>query len=219
MRARVHSLGTLLLIALLAGCASAPTGAATTPLPTATLQPPAPTALATTAPLTTQTFTCPATTSGSLKVFLDSASGLKFSYPAAWTEKDCQRNVAENISPSGSSVAGQSILVGNLFIVAVAPRRDLTIQQFVSDVEGTDETVKLTPLTVAHAVAADRLFITVAPTAAQPPRFAQTLAIIAGSRSFYEVSSLNAQMSMTDTLPGLSATQLVQQVVTTFDVP
>ncbi len=45
------------------------------------------------------------------------------------------------------------------------------------------------------------------------------MAIVAGSQNFYEVTELIAQMSMTDTLPSLSTAQLVQQVVTTFDVP
>jgi hypothetical protein len=194
-RTRISWLALLALGALLAGCATGPTGVFTTlpSLPTATLAT-APTATATTAPLTTIAFTCPATVNGAVKVFSDSVSGLTFDYPATWTEKDCHRYVAENIGPNGSTIAGQSILIGNLFIVAVAPHRGLTIQQFVSDVQGSDETVTLTPLTVTHAVEADTLKVTISSTAAQPPRFAQTLAIIAGTQSFYEVSGLVLQL-------------------------
>ncbi len=218
MRTSARWIGAALLCALLAGCGSAPTGGVSTASPTAT-QTLSSIATATTSPLTAAAFTCPAAVSGSIKVFSDSASSLTFSYPAAWTEKDCQRNVAENISPSGSSIAGQSIVVGNLFIVAVSPRRGLTIQQLVSEVQGSDETVTLSPLTVVQAVAAVSVTATASPSAAHPPRFAQTLAIIAGSQNFYEVMGLVAQMSMTDTIPPLSHAQLVQQVVTTFDVP
>ena len=208
----------LLTCVLLAACGGAPTGSDRSASPTATATV-TPNATATFAPPVTQTFTCPATVNGAVKIFSDSGTGLQFDYPAAWTEKDCQRFVAENISPSGSTIAGQSIVIGNLFIVAVSPRRGLAIQQLVNQVEGSDETVTLTPLAIAHAVAAAQLSVTVSPAATHPPRFAQTLAIVEGSQNFYEVSGLVAQMSMTDTMPGISNAALIQQVVTTFDVP
>lgn len=218
MRMRIHWLAAVLLTsALLAGCAPTTTAMTATPAPSAT-ETLAHAATATQG-VRQGSFTCPTTVNGAQKTFSDSATGLQFSYPADWTENDCQRYIAETISPSGSAPAQQSILVGNLFIVTVWPRNGQTIQQWVNGQTTSDETVTLTPLTVPHAGAAVTVAVTVSPQASTPPPLSQTMAIVAGSQNFYEVNTIVAQMSATDTIPSLSHTQLVQQVVTTFDVP
>lgn len=207
-------LGLMCVGLLFAGCGG--TAAQTPPAPAATLSPTeaataAPTATATLVIPTQTTLTCPTTVNGSEKVFDDSVSGLSFSYPASWTEADCQRIT--------SSDGSQSLIIGNLFIVSIWPRNGLSIQQWVNQEAGSGEAVALATLSVKHAVEAESVTVTTTGQSTQPPRFGQTLAIVAGNQNFYEVSGLVAQMSMTDTLPGLSGDQLVQQVVTTFDVP
>lgn len=216
MRVRFSALAVLLVSALLASCAGAPAAGArltstATPPPTPTAAVALPTATATPA-TTAVTFTCPVTASHSTNVFYDSQTGLQFNFPSTWTEKACQRVIAYN---SDGSVAGQSLAIGNLFHIAVSPRQGMTIQQFVTSVEGTDETVTLTPITVSHAVEADSLAVTAAPGAALPIRFLQTIAIIAGTQNFYEVISLIAQTDFTDTMPD----QPIANVIATFDVP
>lgn len=47
----------------------------------------------------------------------------------------------------------------------------------------------------------------------------QTRAIVAGSQYFYWANSLIALYSMIETAPRMSNDQLIQHVVTTFDVP
>lgn len=217
MRICAHWLGVALLSVLLTGCASAPSGGAsiTSPTATAILAP----TVTVTPGVTQASFVCPTIVSGASKVFSDNATSISFSYPAAWTENDCQRYIAENISPYGSSPAQQSVLVGNLFIITVWPRNGLTIQQWVNQRTTPDESVTLTPLTMAHANAAVTVAVTVSPQATTPPPLSQTLAIVAGSQNFYEVTNLVAQMSMTDTIPPLTHAQLVQQIVTTIEVP
>lgn len=215
------ALGVVGALGTLAGCGGSSSVAAPqtpTATATATLAPTATaTATATEVPSVTISFTCPATVSGSQKVFYDSQLGLRFSYPAAWTENNCQRVVqADGV---------QSLLIGNLFRVITAPRNGLTIQQWVSQQTDTpNETVTLTPLTAPHAVAAVTVQAapTPNPTSSKPfdsEPFAQTDAIVAGTQQFYEVVGLIAVANETDTTPPLSHVQLMQQVVTTFEVP
>ena len=211
MRILLRLVGLALLAVLFAGCsatsANISTPATHTPAATATTAPATPTST----PLPTNTtFTCPATINGSSKVFTDSATSLSFSYPAAWTEADCQRIVGAN--------GEQTLIIGNVFLVSVTPRNGLTIQQWVNQQTDTNETVTLAPLSVSHAQAAVSVTVGLGPNAGPNEPFLQALAIVAGSQSFYQVNGLIAQMSVTDTMPGESNTNLVQQVVTTFDV-
>ncbi len=216
MRRRLIWSGPLLLLTLsLAGCGGAGSAAATRSTPalaaTATLLPTA-AATATVTPRSLGTFTCPTTVSpdGTTKIFSDPQFGLSFSYPAAWTEDRCQQ------------VFANVILIGNLFFVYVMPRQGRTIAQWVNATKTPEETVTLTPLADPHAVEAVQVTVTFpngpgpTPQAFQP--FVQTLAIVAGTRTFYSVIKLIAQMSLTDTIPHFSGVQLAQQVVSTFDV-
>lgn len=204
---------TLALLAVLCclGACRPTTTLAQAPTPTAspTLAPTA-TATSTAATITQVPFTCPEVVTGARKVFDDAATGLHFSYPAAWTEHECVRY---------SSTDGTgSVLVGNLFFVGISPRNGLTIQQWVArNVDPQIEQDTLTPLSVAHAADAVSVRVSSVPGASRPP--SQIAAIVLGDKQIYVVSPLIAQMSMTDTIPPLSHDQLVQQVVATFDVP
>lgn len=153
-------------------------------------------------------FPCPTTTSASTKSLNDPQFGLSFTYPAAWVENDCNQATA------------QKIAVGNLFFVSLTPRNGLTVQQFVDANKTSNESITLVPLQDSHAVEAYQVQDTVAYGLNSPPgTFSQTMAIIAGSQNFYVVSSILAQQSSTDTMPGLSNVQLTQQIVSTFQVP
>ena len=171
----------------------------------------APTATVTPRPNGT-TFACPTSVApdGTTKTFSDPQFGFSFSYPAAWTEDDCQQ------------VFANEVLIGNLFFVYVMPREGRTIAQWVAATKTPEETVTLTPLADPHAVEAVRVTVTFpngpgpTPQAFQP--FVQTLALVAGTHTFYSVGKFIAQMSLTDTIPHFSGVQLAQQVVSTFDV-
>lgn len=224
----LHRLIGLILIALLfTGCSA--TSAMTSPTATSSAIAASATTTATTSAMTTgasatatavaiqtpppsTTFTCPVTTNGSSNVFRDSATGLSFSYPASWTEASCQR-IGKPTDPQ------QTLFIGNVFSVYVTPRNGLTIEQWVNQQADQNETVTLTPLTVAHAVAAAAVTIKLGPNAGPEEPFIQTIAIVAGSQNFYQVNGLIAQMSVADTMPGESNANLTQQVVTTFNVP
>lgn len=176
--------------------------------PTVTVAPP--TATATTV-VTETDFTCATTTSGATKTFHDSQSGLSFSYPASWTEQQCQR--------LSSSDGTSSLFIGNIFSVSIIPRHGQTVQQYVNATKDTNETVTFTPFTAAHAVAAYALTDTIGANPQPEETFVQTIAIVEGSQNFYLVHEFIAQMSTSDTMPGVYGSKLVQQVVTTFNVP
>ena len=206
------------VLTMLAGCGGSSSAgvaqtATATSLPTAT-------ATATLAPTATATsgmtsFTCPETISGSQKDFYDSQLGLRFSFPATWTENGCERDVEAN--------GTQSVLIGNLFRVITAPRDGLTIQQWVNQqVDTPNETVTLSPLTAPGATSADEVQAAPTSNASKPfdsEPFSQTDAIVAGTQQFYEVVGLIAMVNTTDTAPPLSHDQLTRQVVSTFQVP
>lgn len=174
---------------------------------------PQPTATATATVAITETdFTCPTTTNGSTKTFSDPQTGLSFSYPAAWTEQQCQRLSA----PDGKS----TLFIGNVFSVSVVPRNGENIQQLVAATKMANETVHLSALAVTHAVDAAAVADTVGENPQPDEPFALTMAIVEGSQRFYEVNWLTTQMSTNDTMPpNSSPDQRVQQVVTTFSVP
>ena len=162
------------------------------------------------------TFTCPTTVNGSVRTFTDASLGLSFTFPASWTENDCERTVA----PDGT----QSIWIGNLFNVETYPRNGMTIQQWiVSRVDTPNETVTLNPLTVPGAVDGAAVQASPTPAAANQPflgePFASTIAVVAGTQQFYEVYRFIAEMSVTDTAPPVTGAELAQQEVTTFIVP
>lgn len=210
--------GVLALGALLAGCGQAGAGNSTPQqVAAADTATPLPTATATPEPPKSGTFMCPVTASGSQNVFFDAATGLRFSYPAAWTESKCQRGV----DPDGT----QGLLIGNIFSVDVVPRNGQSIQQWVdAQTDTKNEVITLNPLTVAHADSAVTVSAQRAPNTDptlewDKEPFAQSFAIVAGSQHFYIVYGLVAQMSMSDTMTGMSLQQLAQQVVSTFDVP
>lgn len=208
--------GALAICLALAGCdASQPVASSTTtatPVPIAT--PTAPLATATSTPALT-TFTCGSVSTGSTKLFNDTAMRLSFSYPAAWTENSCQRIQGPD--------SQQTLIIGNLFSVTMVPRSGQSIHQWVQYQANQYEVVTLGALTVQHAHEAAT--ISVNPSATSDPSkpfdaepLAQTFAIVAGSQSFYIVNGFIAQMSVTDTTPNLSRQQLAQQVVSTFIV-
>lgn len=178
------------------------------------------TTIAPTTPLTnptsvTTTFTCPATLNGAQKTFTDTSMQFSFSYPAAWTESNCQRFAGND--------GQQTLFIGNLFSISVMPRNGQTIQQWVNTQANQYEIVTLGALTVPQAQEAAT--VSVAPSAISDPAkafdaepFAQSFAIVAGTHSFYVVNGFVAQLSMTDTMPNLTRQQLAQQIVTTFAV-
>jgi hypothetical protein len=59
---------------------------------------------------------------GDLKIFTDTATLLNIAYPAAWSETHCQRTTLSDGS--------QSLVIGNLLRLKVAPRRGLTVRQW-----------------------------------------------------------------------------------------
>jgi hypothetical protein len=171
-------------------------------------------ATATIAVVSQTSFACPAAVNGSLTVFSDAETGVTFSYPAAWTEHECVRTV----NADGS----ESLLIGNLFRVGVAPRKGLTIQQWVDQQTDKNEIVTLTPLTVKHADAAVTVTDAPAPnyTSSRPfdaEPFSSTSAIIAGSQQFYQVIHLIAEVNVTDSTAG--SHDAFVQVIASFDVP
>ncbi len=201
------------LLMVLAACGSGSAGRATdTPSPTETPTS-APTATATSVlvsatPRPNGSYVCPTTTSGATTTYNDSQFALRFSYPATWTEHDCQQ------------LSDTTILIGNLFFVNKYPRNGQTIAQWVDATKASGETVTLAPLTVPGAVEGAQVSDTLSGnTSPRDARFLQSMAIVAGSHDFYVVRDILAQMSMTDTNPLLSKAQLAEQVVTTFAVP
>ncbi|MGZ3599595.1 MAG: hypothetical protein ACXWQ5_07735 [Ktedonobacterales bacterium] len=213
----MHRLSRLIclgfLTVLVSGCSSSIDSTPATPpttQPTATVTS-TPTATPTSRALGQTAFICSAITGGTVKVFTDPATGLTFSYPAAWTESNCTRFT--------SADGTQTLLIGNVFFVTVTPRQGQTIRQWVSAQAQPNETITLTPLSVRHAVEAASVTVQLGQGATPNEPFVQTMAIVAGTSRFYNVTTLIAQMSMTDTMPGISNAQLIQQVVSTFDVP
>jgi hypothetical protein len=196
---------------LLAACGGSGTtsGSLTTPAPAPTPSSVPPTAAptATVTPRPAGQFVCPTTVAGVTKTFVDPQLGLSFTYPAAWTENECQQ------------LSNTFIIVGNLFPVGAIPRAGQTIAEWVNATKSADEVVTLTPLSAPYAVEAARVTVTFpngthgTPAAFQP--FVQTLAIVAGPRTFFQVNYLLAQASMTDTMPpgGIEAKL---QVIETF---
>jgi hypothetical protein len=217
-RAHPEAVAASALVALLAGCGASSSvigqATATTQVPTAALATATPSPTATTAVVSQTSFACPAAVNGSLTVFSDAETGVTFSYQAAWTEHDCVRTVLADGS--------ESLLIGNLFRVGVAPRKGLTIQQWVDQRTDKNEIVTLTPLTVKHADAAVTVTDAPAPnyTSSRPfdaEPFASTSAIIAGSQQFYQVSTLIAEVNVTDSTA--SSHDAFVQVIASFDVP
>jgi hypothetical protein len=137
------------MLAVLAGCGGVQTGTTSrqptlTPLVAATSTvASSPTDAAT--PVSS-TFTCPATLNGTQKVFADSQLQLSYSYPAAWTENNCQRFVAAD--------GREKLFIGNLFSVTMTPRSGQTIEQWVGAQTDQYEVITLGPLTVPHAQSA-----------------------------------------------------------------
>ncbi len=202
-----------LAMTALAGCGSG-TIAISTPPPTATIVSlPATATTSPTAALTVVSDTkmaCPVTVSGSQKLFADTDTGLKFSFPASLTEEHCDCRVFSD----GSA----TLDVGNLFHMWVTPRAaGQTIQQWVSAQTDQYETVTLTPLSVAHAASA--VSVQAEPAATPGPRpfdaepFAQARAIVAGTQRFYTVFGLVAMVNTTD------STAPTASIIATFDVP
>jgi hypothetical protein len=136
-RYRHGILALLALVLALSGCGLPFSQGTNGGQPTATQAPGQPTPTITVT--SQQDFTCPAAVNGSQKVFVDSETSLRFGYPVAWTEADCQRLQISD----GSEI----LLIGNLFHVRVVARQGRTIQQWVDQQSTKNETVSLTPLT------------------------------------------------------------------------
>lgn len=214
-------------LVLLAGCAANATTspqaranptatlASTTPTTTPTTTPATPTPIPATPTAVITTFACPAAITGAQKTFSDTSMRFSFTYPAAWTENDCQRII--------TSDGRQTIVIGNLFSVNIAPRNAQTIQQWVDAQANQYEIVTLGQLADSHAQEAAT--VSAAPSATSDPNkpfdaepFASAMAVVAGSQYFYTVNDFVAQMSMTDTMPNLSRQQFAQQIISTFVV-
>lgn len=209
MRTDLAVLATLLLSTLLAGCSSAPAGSASLS-PTATS---APSVTPTRTPLLQLIYACQTTTNGATKTISDPATGISFTYPAAWVEVSCQH------MPSSDGGAA-SLQVGSLFLIEISQRNGESIQHWVARQAGGD-TITLVPLDAPHAVAAVRMDET--PTSGQmvdAPRFYNTIAVVAGTQYMYEVLAVNASSALypTDTVPSISRAEL-DQIVSTFVVP
>ena len=227
-RGRFEQIGMIVAcLMLLAGCAANATTApqaranppamlaSTTPTASPSPIPATPTPIPATPTAVITTFACPAATTGAQKTFSDTSMRFSFSYPAAWTENDCQRII--------TSDGGQTLVIGNLFSVSIAPRNAQTIQQWVNAQANQYEIVTLGQLADSHAQEAAT--VSAAPSATSDPNkpfdaepFASAIAVVAGSQYFYTVNGFVAQMSMTGTAPNLSRQQLAQQIVSTFVV-
>lgn len=205
----------LCVIAGLAGC-GASVGAKTSEArqPSVTLSPPTQTlAVATDTPVPTAyptpisqvTFTCPAVSDGTSKTFTDSATGFSFSYPASWTETQCQRTV------EGDGTVDLNI--GQVFNVAVIPRTGMDAAAWVQDqvTVGTGETATTTPITVKHAMEAYQITDNIGPTTPDNRPLLQARYIIMGSRSLYVIYLAFAQTG-TDTMLSGPPLAIVQTI-------
>ncbi|HKV85253.1 MAG TPA: hypothetical protein VJN88_11905 [Ktedonobacterales bacterium] len=210
----------LCVIAGLAGCgastkaisnnprASAATSSARLATPTQTLavatDTPVPTAYPT--PISQVVFACPAVSDGTNKTFTDSATGFSFSYPASWTETQCQRTV------QGDGTVDLNI--GQVFNVAVIPRTGMDAAAWVQTqvTVGTGETATTTPITVKQAMEAYQITDNIGPTTPDNRPLLQAGFIIMGSRSLYVIYTLIAQTNMQDTLINVPPLQIVQTV-------
>jgi hypothetical protein len=219
MRRNVVS-GTLILIvaslSALTGCASSGGGrasatrqptATTAILPTETPVPATATATSTGPTVISQvSFTCPATVTGANKTFTDSQTGFSFSYPASWTETQCQRTV--------TSDGDITLNIGQVFNVRVIPRTGMDAKAWVQDqvTLGTGETVTTTPITVQQAMEAYQITDNPGPSTPDNRPLLQAGFIIMGSRNLYVIYTLIAQTEMQDTLINVPPLQIVQTI-------
>lgn len=208
---KTRSMFILAVLALLAlsGC-GAKASATRQPTPTATAVPPTQTPVAATATpsgpsvVSHVSFTCPATVTGSTKTFSDSETGFSFSYPASWTETQCQRTVLSN---------GEiGLNIGQVFNLLVIPRTGMDAAYWVQSQKVADETVTTTPITVAQAMEAYQIQDNPGPNTPNNRPLAQAGFIIMGSRNLYVIYTLIAQTEMQDTLIGVPPLQIVQTV-------
>jgi hypothetical protein len=100
--------------------------------------------------------------------------------------------------------------------VSAIPREGRSIAQWVAATKSPDEDVALSPLDDPYAVEAAQVTVTfpngpgATPAGEQP--LVQVPAVVAGTRNFYVVYRILAQMSMTDTIPPQG--ELVQVIAT-----
>lgn len=202
-------------LASLAGCGSASgarQSATRQPLATATVPPPTQTPVPATATpsgptLISQTsYTCPAVVTGSTKTFTDNETGFSFSYPAAWTETQCQRFL--------TSDGNTTLSIGQVFHVMVIPRTGQDALNWVQSqvTVGTGETVTTTPINVKQAMEAYQITDNPGPNTPPNRPLAQAGFIIMGSRNLYVIYTLIAQTETQDTLINVPALQIVQSI-------
>jgi hypothetical protein len=220
-RARLFGALALCVIGALAGCGvsagaqasvtrqpahSLATATATLSIPTAT---PAATPYPT--PVSQVSFTCPAVSDGTNKTFSDSATGFSFSYPASWTETQCQRTV------QGDGTVDLNI--GQIFNVAVIPRTGMDAQAWVQTqvTVGTGETATTTPITVKQAMEAYQITDNPGPTTPDNRPLLRASFIIMGSRDLYVIYTLTAQTESQDTLINVPPLTIVQTVSVKVD--
>jgi hypothetical protein len=191
---------------LRASDASTATATATLSIPTAT---PAATPYPT--PISQVSFTCPAVSDGTNKTFTDSATGFSFSYPASWTETQCQRTV------QGDGTVDLNI--GQVFNVAVIPRTGIDAQAWVQTqvTVGTGETATTTPITVKQAMEAYQITDNLGPTTPDNRPLLQASFIMMGSRNLYVIYTLIAQTESQDTLINVPPLAIVQTVSVKVD--
>ncbi|MGH2485587.1 MAG: hypothetical protein ACRDHE_06215, partial [Ktedonobacterales bacterium] len=162
-------------------------------------------------PISQVAFTCPAVSDGTSKTFMDSATGFSFSYPASWTETQCQRTV--------NSDGTVDLNIGQVFNVAVIPRTGMDALAWVQSqvTVGTGETATTTPITVNQAMEAYQ--ITDIPAASSPENrpLLQASFIIMGSRDLYVIYTLIAQTETQDTLMNVPPLTIVQTISVKMD--
>lgn len=207
----VAALSVLSVVAL-AGCASgagAKASVKTQPTATATAIPPTQTPIPATATpsgaitvVSQVSFTCPATVNGSSKTFSDGQTGFSFSYPASWTETQCQRTV--------TSDGATTLSIGQVFNVRVIPRTGEDALYWVQSQKEADETVTTTPITVQQAMEAYQIQDNPGPNTPENHPLGQAGFIIMGSRNLYVIYTLIAQTETQDTLINVPPLQIVQ---------
>lgn len=210
-RSVIIGLLALTALAALSGCeASAKANVKSQPTATTTSVPPTQTPIPPTATpngpsvVSQMSFTCPATVNGSNKTFSDSQTGFSFSYPASWTETQCQRTVMSN---------GETTLnIGQVFNVRVIPRTGEDAQYWVQSQVTAGETATCTPITVQQAMEAYQIQDNPGPNTPENHPLGQAGFIIQGSRDLYVIYTLIAQTEMQDTLINVPPLQIVQTI-------
>ena len=133
---------------------------------------------------------CVTSADAKTKTFADSETGFTFTFPATWTETQCERTVRAD---------GVVLLrVGNLMKLYIVPRRGQMVEQWIAAQKDASETITLSPLTAKKAEAAYDLKETSTRDDPNLP-FKQINVIVVGSSYFFCFVTMIDMNNETDT--------------------